>query len=186
MVTANSTGPTVLYTRETGKMDVQMEEVFYITLMETYTKENGKTIKHMAMVNTFMLMVLRTLGSGKKISSTDKGLRRGLMEQNFKGLTSMARNTVKGLCILQTNPSMKENFNITRFAVSEDTSGQMASLTLANGKIIRCLEKELSNGATAEYMRENLLMIKEKDAVCLHGQMGAGTTEYGKKASSME
>ena len=54
------------------------------------------------------------------------------------------------------------------------------------GEIIRCREKEFSNGQMEESMKEIISMTKNMDSVVFGGLMDENTKVNGKEAFSME
>lgn len=86
-------------------------------LMVTYTKVNGEMIKHMDMelINTqteqHMLVI------GLKISSMEKELKNGLMEQSTMEIIWTERNMEMGVLHLQIAVITQDNSRITKYQV---------------------------------------------------------------------
>lgn len=74
---------------------------------------------------------------------------------------------------------MRVNLWIIIFTVKEYISGLTIDVMKANGKTIKCMDKEFSLGLTEENMKEIISMTRNKAMVCLHGQMEESTMDSG-------
>ena len=94
METVDKDGQMVLFMRDSGNLERQMDKVNFTTLMVTSMRENGLMIKLMAMAPTLMQMALNMSDSGETINNTVLVLKLGLTEQSMKETTQKERSTV--------------------------------------------------------------------------------------------
>lgn len=64
--------------------------------------------------------------------------------------------------------------------------GQTADSTKGNGKIIKCMEKENSNGQMVENILGHIMTTKRRDMACLSGLMVERILERGLMECSMD
>ena len=102
METVDKDGQMVLFMRDSGNLERQMDKVNFTTLMVTSMRENGLMIKLMAMAPTLMQMALNMSDSGETINNTVLVLKLGLTEQSMKETTQKERSTVGENLLSQT------------------------------------------------------------------------------------
>lgn len=130
--------------------------------MEISTMVFGRTIRRMALVFTVTWTVQDTRDTGRKTSSTDKGLRHGQMELVIKEIMLRERSTalVSSLGLMEA-PMTVNSMKIT-LRDKEFINGQTAETTKVSGRTIKWKAMEYSHGPMAEDMRVSISMIKRK------------------------
>ena len=108
--------------------------------------ENGLMIKLTDMENIHTLMEPPTEVIGKKINSTVKAAKPGLMPQAMKETISMEKNREKASLSGEMAPGLKETLKTIILKGLEATTGVMIGYMLASGNATRCMEKEFSLG----------------------------------------
>ena len=125
------------------------------------------------------------LGIGKRINSMVMVLRLGLMQQNTKEITNLARNTVlehsSGLMDLHT----LENSIIIIYTEKEFTHGLIIESMKVNGGPTKCMERELLHGLITEDILVNTQMIRKEDTENSYGRMEDVTGANGLMENSM-
>lgn len=139
--------------------------------MAISTKVNGSMIKHMAKELTLMQTEHITMVIGLMISSMDWAWNLGLMVLNTKDSTGTVRNMEKESLPSLMEASMKANSIKMRSVAEASTTGQMASITRANGIEIKCMDMVLSCGKTAKDTKESFSMTNVMVRAHLHGLM---------------
>lgn len=72
------------------------------------------------------------------------------------------------------------------YLTKELITGSRTESTLGNGGIIKCMEKVVSNGLMAKYIRDSMRMIRSMDWGHLDGLMGESMWDSGIMGNSME
>jgi len=101
----------------------------------------GLMTKLMEKELTSTLMVRRILETGSRISSMEKVLRHGLMEQSMRVVTKTVKKMVKAHSSLPMDQSTPGSFSKMRLVAPANTFGQMVKLTMEIGSRIRCTVK---------------------------------------------
>ncbi len=96
-----------------------------------------------------------TLGSGRKISSTDRGKRAGPMVLCMKETIYKERSKDKGTFNGQMVQSTLANLLTTILKELESTDGPMAEGTTESGATTRCMERVFSHGLMGGSMKVN-------------------------------
>lgn len=111
--------------------------------------------KHMDMANTNMQMELLILESGWRTNNMGQESKNGRMEQGMKVNINMEKNMETENLLLLTEVRISASLEITRSLEWASMFGQMGKHMKENGTKIRCMEKELSYGLTANDTRAN-------------------------------
>ena len=101
-------------------------------------KVNGSMIRLMEKVHIHTQMALIIMVIGSTISNMVSEWNLGQMAQSTKENTLMEKKKVKASLPLLMAATTKENLNKTRYAVTENISGQTVSNTKASGVKIKC------------------------------------------------
>ena len=110
--------------------------------MVTCTKENESMTKLTAMEPILIPMGLNMLDSEKKINNMEKAQKLDLIKHNITAIMSTEKSMeMANLCGLMVQ-SMKESLEKIIFMDKELINGQMAGFSLANGNLIRWMERE--------------------------------------------
>jgi hypothetical protein len=123
--------------------------------------------------------------SGRRISNTDKDLRRGQMVQAIKVTTLRARNMGSENSLGLMGALMKDSFWTIILKGEEYTSGQMAEGMMANGRTTRWKGLEFSRGQMEENTRVSTLTTRRKVQGSFTGLMDGSMKVLGKTESSM-
>ena len=174
-----------MYTKDSGEIIREMEEVNNFGKMAAFTKDTGKITSPMDLEDSFILMAMFMLDNGRMTKPMEKeptflnvgpsisvtGFKTNKMEEvNKPGLMKlstlaniqMARNMEKeNLCGLMTALT-REIFSKITFMVLEDMSGKMEKSMKDNGKITKCKVKVPSLGLMAESMSGIMFKIENK------------------------
>ena len=133
----------------------------------------------MDLVNIPTQMAHNMKDIGLMINSTAKEKNIGLMELNTKETINTAKKTDLEISYGQINLLIAEILSIIIFTETEGTGGQMAENTVVIGSAIKCMAKAYSLGQTAESMKANTTMTKNKVTEFSHGRMAGNTTATG-------
>lgn len=140
----------------------------------------------MDMALTFRLKDHSISASGKTINNIIKAKKYGPTEHNLRAymqtVKKMARENFCGLMALL----LKAISLIMSYKVKAFTNGLTIEYLRANGRIIKCMEKEYLLGLTAVSILDNIKMIRKKGMVFLLGQIKEFMTVIGKAESKME
>jgi hypothetical protein len=79
-----------------------------------------------------------------------------------------------------------DNFQIMKYQVLENMSGQMVKCMKVNGTRIRCMDKDYLFGEMENATRDNSPMTKEKVEEPSYGRMAASMRVIGKMGNNME
>ena len=80
----------------------------------------------------------------------------------------------------------KETGKITKYLAMVSTLGMTGEPIKDIGKIIICMGKEYTNGLMAEFMKVNILMIRNMDMEFIPTRMADLTKEIGKTENNTE
>ena len=80
----------------------------------------------------------------------------------------------------------KETGKITKYLATVSTLGTMGEPIRDIGKIIICMGKEYTNGLMAEFMKVNILMIRNMDMEFIPTRMADLTKGIGKTENNTE
>jgi hypothetical protein len=176
--------------------------------MDRFTKAGGKTTKLMAKAGSFMLMetFMMAIGRmtkltdsvsiptsmapgmrviGKRINSTEKALRLGLMVPLLKEIMLKGRNTGLAASLGLTKANTMESSRRTILKEKVFTNGVTAETLKVTGRTIKWRVTESSLGLIIDVMKESTLMTRKKDTVSFFGLMEGNTTVNGRTANSM-
>ena len=128
-------------------------------LMEMSMKETGKMTKLMATESTCMPTGRDTKESGKKISSMERVLNDGPMEQFMMGSILKAKSMGGEPSNGATTPSSSVSLKTTTSRVMEPTNGTMVENITETGKTTKCMVKEFSPGPMAGNIQDLIKRI---------------------------
>ena len=152
---------------------------------EIFIKETELMERLTALVNTFMQTGQSILVNEKTINIMAKGLKVGLMGQNTKDSTLMAKNTEMEPLTEVTEASMKASLWITQFMALEYTNGMMEESMSENEKAIKWTAKESLFEVMEEAIEETISMTKNMDLEFFSGRISENMKETGLMANSM-
>ena len=142
--------------KEIGAIIKQMDGVIIFIRTDQNLKENGIMIYNKAKEKNGGPMVLTIKDNMKKGKSKDKVYLNGLMDLN-----------------------MKDNLKKTTYVGKVPTNEKIINNIQACGKITKCMERESLLGMMVEYILDSMNMIRNKDMVSFHGQMGECIKVHG-------
>ena len=166
-------------TRRTDRANLSM-------LMVTSTRANGWTTRLKEWAHTHTQTALTTKDSGSTISSTAKVSNPGPMALGMKANTRMERRKGKEDSPLQMAAIMRAPLSIMKSAVSDTTSGLMASHTPATGAKTKWMARASLSGRTESSTRASSWMISARDMALSCGLMAANISASGKQENSTE
>lgn len=123
--------------------------------MAIVIQDIGKMIKHMVRVDITIQTVLNMMESGIMINKTGMELKNGVINRYMKDIFIKVKNMEKGSSNGGTDLNMKETFMKTLYKDMEYIGGQMGDSMKANGRIIKCMDKEYLLGQ----MEKDILVI---------------------------
>ena len=156
------------------------------TLTEMSTKETGSTTSLMEMEPTLTPTVLCTTESGRRISSTERVMKHGLMVHLIGESTQEERRTAKESSPGLMEAHMMDTLSTTSSKDSVDTAGPTAESSKEAGPTTKWKVQALSTGLMVESTLENLSTTKSMAMETSHGLMARGMLEDGMLANSME
>ena len=86
----------------------------------------------------------------------------------------------------QTDQSMKATFYKTSLKEKDKCSGQIRSTIKESGRLIKWMERALSNGPMEEYMLVSIIKIKNMDQAELTGLMEKPMKDSGDREFNMD
>lgn len=151
--------------------------------MVIFTTVIGKMTKHTDLEFTLILTELDTKATGKKIISTVKVLKLGLMVPLIMVFTKLEKSTEKAFSLGLMAAHTLAPLMTTTSRVKVFTAGVMVEYLMVIGETIRWKVKAFLIGQMEENTSESISMIKRKEWALFIGQMGVNTKECGKMGS---
>lgn len=125
-------------------------------LMEISMTDIGRMIRHMDMESIVTWMEQDMKGTGKKINSTEKAWKHGLMAHLTKEITLKVRNMALGASLGLMEALIQGNSMKTILKEEVSTSGPMAVSMMVSGRTIKWRATECSPGPITENTKENI------------------------------
>lgn len=126
-----------LSTRESGGMIKRTEKESSGMPTEIFTKASGLTTERTASELTSTLTALSTKENGSRTNRKAPAKKLGLMAQNMRATTLMARSMAEENLDLLMDPFMKESSSITKLTELGSIGGRMAKLMMETGGLTR-------------------------------------------------
>ncbi len=139
--------------KDNGEMTRQTDRANLCTPMVTSMRANGLTTRLKEWAHTHTRTAPTTKDSGSTISNTAKVSNPGPMAQGMKANTRMVRRKVRDDSPLQMEATMRAPLSIMKSAVSDTTSGLMASHTQATGAKTKWTARASLSGRTESSTR---------------------------------